>query len=104
MLHVQRNAKEFKSNCQHYFIEVVSTLCFGGQRAPEPDLIKMLLDIVFTESDSGMVTQEMVPLSDEKRDKIPVIRSSLLQLLLEHEYVYMLCILSNFAFEQLSSH
>lgn len=76
----------FKSNCQYYFLEVVSTLCFGGQRAPEPDLIKMLLDIIFTDGDMGMATREIVPLSDEKSDKIPVIRSSLLQLLLEHEY------------------
>ena len=79
--------KAFKSHCQYYFIEVVSTLCFGGQRAPEPDLIKMLLDIIFTESDSdlGMGTRDIMPLEDEKNDKIPVIRSSLLQLLLEHE-------------------
>ena len=77
--------KEFKSNCQYYFIEVVSTLCFGGQAAPEPELIKMLLDIIFTESDVGVATREIVPMSDEKSDKIPVIRSSLLQLLLEHE-------------------
>ena len=80
-----RNSKEFKSNSQYYFFEVVSTLCFGGQHAPEPDLIKMLLNIIFTEDDKGMATRDILPLPDEKKDKIPVIRSSLLQLLLEHE-------------------
>ena len=47
----------------------------------------MLLDIIFTESDVSIGTRDIVPLSEEKTDKIPVIRSSLLQLLLEHEYV-----------------
>ncbi len=101
---VFRRVKEFKSHCQYYFVEVVSTLCFGGESAPEPTLIKILLDIIFTESDLGIATREIVPLSDEKIDKIPVIRSSLLQLLLEHKCVsFCCCILNCSCYIELSS-
>ena len=65
-------------------MEVVSTLCFGGQRIPEPGLIKMLMQIVFTETpNSELTTQD---LTDGKMGEVPVVRSSLLQLLLEHKY------------------
>ena len=68
-------------------MEVVSTLCFGGDRAPEPDLIKMLMEIIYTEKkDAGVITQDLTPFTEGKKDKVPVIRSSLLQLLLEHKY------------------
>lgn len=68
-------------------MEVVSTLCFGGQSAPEPDLIKMLMEIVFSfdEQSEVLSTQDLTPL-DVKKDAVPVVRSSLLQLLLEHKY------------------
>lgn len=72
-----------RRDCHSYFIEVVSTLCFGGQSAPEPDLIKNLMEVVFTK-DMDLVS----PLIDAKgnmKDEISVVRSSLLQLLLEHK-------------------
>lgn len=72
-----------KRDCHSYYIEVVSTLCFGGQQAPEPDLIKSLMEVVFTK-DRDLVS----PLMDtrtEKGDEISIVRSSLLQLLLEHK-------------------
>lgn len=76
----------FKRDCHNYFIEVVSTLCFGGQSAPEPALIKSLMEVVFTE-DSDLVTP-LIETKTEKRlksEKVSVVRSSLLQLLLEHK-------------------
>ena len=76
---------------------MVSTLCFGQSSAPEDKLIIMLLDIVFTEQmvvDEGEEggkgkrgTRNLTPFKDESGDKQPIIRSFLLQLLLEHEYV-----------------
>ena len=62
-------------------MELVSTLCFGGSAAPEPELIKMLLDTVFTEKQE---TKEF-SYKEVKSDQVPVIRSFLLQLLLEHK-------------------
>ena len=66
-------------------MEVVSTLCFGKQAIPEPGLIRMLMDIMLAEGRTVISSA-----GDKKRakkgNKIPVITSSLLQLLLEHKY------------------
>ena len=89
-----------RNNCRNFFIEVVSGLCFGQSSPPEDELVAMLLDIVFTEQgekeegDTGgegegvrRGTRALTPFM-EKKDENPIcIRSSLLQLLLEHEYV-----------------
>ncbi|CAI8002393.1 E3 ubiquitin-protein ligase rnf213-alpha [Geodia barretti] len=84
-----------RKSCTNFFIEVVSTLCFGQSSAPEDKLIIMLLDIVFTEQmvvDEGEEggkgkrgTRNLTPFKDESGDKQPIIRSFLLQLLLEHD-------------------
>ena len=86
-----------KKNSTNFFIEVVSGLCFGQSSAPEDQLVTMLLDIVFTkqreetngeESEGGKQgTRNLTPFKDEVGDKQPIVRSFLLQLLLEHEYV-----------------
>lgn len=86
-----------KKNSTNFFIEVVSGLCFGQSSAPEDRLVTMLLDIVFTkqreetnggESEGGKRgTRNLTPFKDEVGDKQPIVRSFLLQLLLEHEYV-----------------
>ena len=78
----KQKIKEVKKSCREFFMEIVSNLCFGGRAAPEPDLIKMLLDNVFVEENKS--TQEVTPYKGDKADKIPTIRSFLLQLLLEH--------------------
>ena len=62
-------------------MEIVSTLCFGKQEVPEPELITMLMGLMLTEKKSVISSS-----SDRKMDTIPVIKSSLLQLLLEHKY------------------
>ena len=69
-------------------MELISTLCFGGREPPEEELIQMLVNTVFTERQEiesvGMETREF-NYREDVRDKIPVIRSFLLQLLLEHK-------------------
>ncbi len=81
IFHSVTELKEIRQSCQTFFMELVSTLCFGGRTPPEPDLVKMLLDTIFTEK------QETKDFSykEMKTDKVPVIRSFLLQLLLEHK-------------------
>lgn len=72
-----------KKNCKKYFLEVVSNLCFGSQNAPEPALITILMNMIF--KDTELATCDLAPLADAPKDEIPVIRSSLFQLLLEHK-------------------
>jgi len=79
LTHIQRS-------CQAFFMELVSSLCFGAHSAPEPDLIKMLINMVFTERQVTEVgTRDLSPYQEGRSDKVPVIRSFLLQLLLEHK-------------------
>ena len=79
--------KQFHMHCKSFFMELVSSLCFGGTTPPEPALIKSLLDIVFTERQG---TKKFTFSSKTKGDAVPIIRSFLLQLLLEHKYVWVL--------------
>ena len=76
-----------RESCHAFFMEVVSTLCFGSQTSPEPELINTLIGMVFTE-EAG--TKELSPYKEVKNDDVPVVRSFLLQLLLEHELVLVL--------------
>jgi hypothetical protein len=86
-----KETDKFKKNSTNLFTEVVFRLCFGQSGAPEDELVKMLLDIVFTKDKEKTEraeldgTRELTPLEDE--DETPIIRSFLLQLLLEHTYV-----------------
>ena len=84
----EKKRREVKRSCRGFFMEIISNLCFKGQAVPEPDLMKMLLDIVFMEK-GKLHTQKLTPYKDDKsvRDKIPTVRSILLQLLLEHRYI-----------------
>ena len=63
-------------------MELVSTLCFGQTTLPEPALIKRLMNIVFKDN---YKTKEFTYSVKAAADKQPVIRSFLLQLLMEHE-------------------
>jgi hypothetical protein len=76
--------RAIKKSGREFFMEVVFELCFGGRAAPEPALIKLLLNTVFVEKTDS--TQELTPYKNAKADKIPIIRSFLLHLLLEHRY------------------
>ena len=46
---------------------------------PEDELVSKLIETVIS-------TQQLSPFSDSKADKFPLVRSHLLQLLLEYEY------------------
>ena len=76
------------TSCRDFFMEVVSSLSFGGQTAPEPDLIKSLMETVFAAKEKGTMfsTRDLTPYDHESPcDEVPVVRSFLLQLLLEHK-------------------
>ena len=74
--------QKIRGHCKSFFMELVSSLCFGQPKPPEPALIRGLLSLVFTEKDE---TKEFSYSDKIKTDRVPVIRSFLLQLLLEHK-------------------
>lgn len=78
--------KEVKKSCREFFMELVASLCFGGNEAPESKLIELLLDSVYNVEKEEPSTQDLTPYKEFKADKVPTIRSFLLQLLLEHRY------------------
>lgn len=79
--------KEVKKSCREFFMELVASLCFGGNQAPESKLIELLLDSVYNVEKEEPSTQDLTPYKEFKADKVPTIRSFLLQLLLEHRYM-----------------
>ena len=71
------------------FLEIVSEIIFAvslstQDEPPEDKLVSKLIETVIPSTGS---TQQLSPLTDSKADEIPVIRSYLLQLLLDYEYV-----------------
>ena len=88
MRFVYRNAKmtQFRSQCKLFFMELVSSLCFGQATPPEPELVKHLLNIVFVEKEDKLQTKDFTYSKHVKKDRVPVIRSFLLQLLLEYKW------------------
>ena len=66
-----------------FFTEVVSILCFGQQNPPHQDLIMELIKIVFDEQLQS--TKDFGFSERDKADKIPVVRSFLLRLLVNYK-------------------
>jgi hypothetical protein len=72
-------------SCDDFFMEVVSTLCFGQATVPDGDLIEMLLNLIFTaatSADGATTSTKQLTSHKQRTDEVPVIRSFLLQLLL----------------------
>ena len=75
-------------------MEIISEIIFSASSTldelPEDKLVSELIKSVIPSTDS---TQQLSPLTDSKADEVPVVRSYLLQLLLDYEYVtvHMYC-------------
>ena len=72
-------------------MEIVSEIVFAASsplstmnEPPEDELVSELIDTVLS-------TQQLSPFSDSKADKFPLVRSHLLQLLLDYEYASLVC-------------
>ena len=78
-IHEKETVKMIKKSSRHFFLEVVSKICFSLATLPESDLIKMLINTLFMDSDS-LKTQNV----STQKVKVPTVRSFLLQLLLDY--------------------
>ena len=70
-------------------MEIVSEIIFLVSSStldelPEDELISEFMKTAIPSTDS---TQQLSPLTDSEADEIPIVRSYLLQLLLDYEYV-----------------
>ena len=70
---------------------VSSTLSINEQGKDDLPEDKLLEELIKTVTPSNGSTKPLSPLADNEADKVPVVRSYLLQLLLDHEYV-MACL------------
>ncbi|XP_033105070.1 E3 ubiquitin-protein ligase RNF213-like [Anneissia japonica] len=79
----QHNA--FRQCCNSFFMEVVSQLCFADGTPPSEEVIKRLLGYVTIDSKkhNRRVTRNVSPFPEDCIDPNPVVRSFLLQLLLQ---------------------
>ena len=77
-----------RDSCNVLFLEIVSKIIFAAASSPtmneppEDELVSELIETVIS-------TQELSPFSDKKADKTPLVRSHLLQLLLDYEYAVL---------------
>ena len=80
------DSEAFAQSCIRFYIEIISKLSMG-KTAPEDELIEKLLDTVFTTGPEkeGQETKDLTPFLKSKNDSVPVVRSFLLQLLLQNK-------------------
>lgn len=79
-----------KDSCNVLFLEIISEVIFTTTSSspihepPEDKLVSKLLEMVISK-------QQLSPFSDSQADKILLIRSHFLQLLLDYEYDILAC-------------
>ena len=79
-----------KASCDALFLEIISEVIFATTSSspvnepPENELVSELLEMVISK-------QQLSPFSDSQADKILLIRSHFLQLLLDYEYAILAC-------------
>ena len=77
--------------CRDFFMDFVSVICFSPTAPFHPDqqFVKELMQIIFSLGDSEEY-KGFYPLQDRSQE-CPIIRTFLLQFLLEYRYVIVLC-------------
>ncbi|KAM9745174.1 E3 ubiquitin-protein ligase rnf213-alpha-like isoform 2-T2 [Menidia menidia] len=84
---------QFRMQCNAFFIDLVSTMCFKDNSPPCPAVIHILLSFLMVEANSvpllggnrQILTKVLSPF-DDSVDKNPVVRSVVLKLLLKYSF------------------
>ncbi len=77
---VHRNKlKTIRLSCHSFFMEVVSTLCFGQSIPPEEELVKELFNLAVNKGSKKDF------INFDNSSEVPIARYFLLKLLLEHK-------------------
>nr|XP_043906230.1 E3 ubiquitin-protein ligase rnf213-alpha isoform X2 [Solea senegalensis] len=91
---------QFRKQCNTFFIDLVSTVCFRDNSPPSSDVILILLSFLMVEANSvrilnvnrQVLTKVLSPF-DDSVDKNPVVRSVVLKLLLKYSFDEVKCYL-----------
>ncbi|XP_037112942.1 E3 ubiquitin-protein ligase rnf213-alpha isoform X6 [Syngnathus acus] len=83
----------FRNQCNAFFIDLVSSVCFKDNSPPCPAVIRHLLSFLLVEASAAPIltenwqtTTKVLSPFDDSADKNPVFRSSLLKLLLKYSF------------------
>lgn len=86
IVYSENTYNEFVRNCNTFFMEVVSQLCFAGRNPPSDDVVIKLLSYITVQSKKGWMYSKNIEVIDDAFDRTPVVRSFLLQLLMRTRY------------------
>uniref|UniRef100_A0A668A4S4 Uncharacterized protein n=1 Tax=Myripristis murdjan TaxID=586833 RepID=A0A668A4S4_9TELE len=76
----------FRKQCNAFFIELVSTVCFKDNSPPCPAVILHLLSFLMVEAINRQILTKVLSPFDDSVDKNPVVRSVVLKLLLKYSF------------------
>ena len=82
-------AEKFYESCISFYVSVISDICMKNG-PPEDDLVDKLIETIFSvaasKDNTNAQTRDLTPfLKLENYDSVPVVRTYILQLLLEHK-------------------
>ncbi|RVE69570.1 hypothetical protein OJAV_G00079000 [Oryzias javanicus] len=83
---------QFRKQCNAFFIDLVSTVCFKDNSPPCSDVIRHLLSFLMVETNTvpflraNQIHTKMLSPFDDSVDKNPVVRSVVLKLLLKYSF------------------
>ncbi|VDI72537.1 Hypothetical predicted protein, partial [Mytilus galloprovincialis] len=78
-----KSLKDFMGRCNSFFMDVVSQLCFAKGKPPTSDVVKTLLGHITVKTDQDITFSQDLTVFDGCLDEIPVVRSFLLQRLMQ---------------------
>ncbi|ELT95387.1 hypothetical protein CAPTEDRAFT_208661 [Capitella teleta] len=87
-----RDYKSYREKCNTFFMELVSQLCFSQDEPPSDEVIQRLMGYVTKEIKTDethiiLASQNFSALPDTSIDCMPVVRSFILQMLLQYKSV-----------------
>ncbi|XP_076109129.1 E3 ubiquitin-protein ligase rnf213-alpha-like [Mytilus galloprovincialis] len=75
--------QDFRRRCNNFFMEVISQLCFAEGTPPSNDIVNKLLSYITVQTKKGQEVTKQLTIFDDCIDSTPVVRSFLLQHLMQ---------------------
>ncbi|CAC5380698.1 RNF213 [Mytilus coruscus] len=75
--------QDFRRRCNNFFMEVISQLCFAEGTPPSNDIVNKLLSYITVQTKKGQEVTKQLTIFNDCIDSTPVVRSFLLQHLMQ---------------------